>query len=250
MSPWFAFEKKMALIALPVSFTLLQASRFPLPKKLMIQVFGVTTTVMSLAVILVLLLKGIAPDYSTPNSISYGIRMTIESISGLHPTYYSVMCALTIFIWLQQLESEPSTFARWASIASIIILLVILILLSSRAPLIGFMITTLWWVFGRKIKSSIQVKGLTIALMLIAIAIGFPTLSERFMELYSGMNSPFGYDNNTVSLRVAIYTCSIELIKQHWLMGIGTGVIQEALNQCYVIYHTPELLQRMYNTPQ
>ena len=61
-------------------------------------------------------------------------------------------------------------------------------------------------------------------------------LKSRFSELApSNWKIPMrGQDQNSVRLRLAILSCSADLLKEHWVKGIPAGDLQQKLNECYI----------------
>jgi O-antigen ligase len=60
-------------------------------------------------------------------------------------------------------------------------------------------------------------------------------VKRRFNDLVSTeIKKPEKYEqSNEVNFRYVIYTCSYEILKEHWLFGLGLGNVQENLDQCY-----------------
>ena len=53
-----------------------------------------------------------------------------------------------------------------------------------------------------------------------------PTMYERITEVFES-------DSNSTNVRAMIYSCSVELAKDHWLTGVSVERLQFYLNICY-----------------
>jgi O-antigen ligase len=60
------------------------------------------------------------------------------------------------------------------------------------------------------------------------------SIGGRFKEIFvTAWTPPVGIYHNSTNLRIGVYFCSIPLLKDNWLIGLGTGDVQAALNACY-----------------
>jgi O-antigen ligase len=53
---------------------------------------------------------------------------------------------------------------------------------------------------------------------------------------------------NSVNIRLPIAKCSLELIRDHWVLGVGQANAQHTLDQCYERFQEPMLLDGSYGT--
>ncbi|GAB3813230.1 hypothetical protein GCM10028895_05050 [Pontibacter rugosus] len=95
-------------------------------------------------------------------------------------------------------------------------------------------------VYFKSLKKSLLF--LCFLLASIYALIHVPTVSYRIDELLDTKLQPpsgkpwdpdGGEQYNSTNIRVGIVICSFELIKKHWLFGLGQSEVQPALNQCY-----------------
>ena len=71
-------------------------------------------------------------------------------------------------------------------------------------------------------------------------------LHDRFKEIFK-KNTYTNVESNSTSIRVGIYQCSVSILKDNWLFGLGIGDVQEELNNCYL--ETSDILYKdKYNS--
>jgi len=91
--------------------------------------------------------------------------------------------------------------------------------------------------------------GLAAALPIVVLLfLNVPAIGGRFTELIGASASPAEKELNSTNIRHEIYKCNSELLAEHWLLGIGIGNVQPALNSCYERNGQEKLREMEFNT--
>lgn len=246
-------QVKLVLLALP----LLYGFRALLPdrkeQKTAMSIFCLAAAGIMLLGNLQLLFKGFTLPVGEHADYTFLYRIAMESYTGLHPTYYCAILYFAAFIKLHGLfypEEGPSG-KQWLSIDITIIVLCITggLAAASRATFVAFCIIVFcmviikvkdhprrWWYLGGLIA------GLALFLLM-------PPVQNRLREINAqNMQAPSGNNDNGTNVRSGIYTCNVSLLKEHWLLGVGTGNVQDKLNECLTKFDTRVYDIHNYNT--
>jgi O-antigen ligase len=125
-----------------------------------------------------------------------------------------------------------------------VFLLSIAIFLLSIRMLIAFWFFILIY-YIMKSSKSIQRKILFAAIPLLIIIISaftIPSVKNQWNEFFDrtsksnivlDQDSSLGRDWGGKALRFAIWKCSADILLAHWLIGVGTGDVQDSLQQAY-----------------
>ena len=234
---WFHFEKKMALIAVPLIFFFLSNQNLKIPKSRILNSFSFSTIVLSICGILAFVYSLLFfSEFS--NEFSYLSRTMLEDLTGVHPTYFALFTLTGALISIYQITSNKETKYKKHHYLAIITLLIGTILSGARGPLFGFIVALLYLAYNQ-FGLSKQAK-ITATLSLIFLVIGLsqaPIIGDRIMGVVNLLKFNFADLQATeTSLRVYVWGCDFGLIKQHWLWGVGTGEIQFYLDICYYIF--------------
>ena len=169
-----------------------------------------------------------------------GLRDNYYAFTSIHPTYLSYFTVLSIF-FISYLyftsKYRSNVFIVAAVILVLLYLLVLLVLLSSRMPQVAFVaasvVTTAVCLIKHK-KYKI-LAGIFLGFILVLVfVVNTPSLLFRFKEVVeTPLAPPQGIHHNSTNIRVGILICATDLLKDNWLVGLGTGDVQFALNECY-----------------
>ena len=165
--------------------------------------------------------------------VSYNsIRKVFDEIPiiNMHPIYLSITAVLGFlsctYIFKEHIKK---------SIFLILINISLLFLTGTRSAFLGFLIVLVLGLFigkfASKFKWIIGVSGCLVVFMLFMFNSDF---SKRFLEISaSNTYSKVNLDNST-SIRVAVWDCSVQQIKKsNLIIGNGIGDIPSVLQQCY-----------------
>lgn len=232
----FRLQQKLPLLIFPLIFGTTDIITFPLAKKIVAQF--ITATSLHCAI-----------------SLTYGINNYLhtgqpEALTGYNlmvfPDMYAnvlgMMCVtgvLFCFLFFKEVGGRKK-----------VILALILILLSVYILLLSFrLIIALWGIvillslfqYINNRKQLILFIGISF-LIAVAASLLLPSLQKKWIELtnFSQENTikldedaSLGRSWGGQAIRTAIWKCSKDIIKEHWLIGVGTGDIQDSLQQAY-----------------
>lgn len=174
------------------------------------------------------------------NKISY---IGFGSFIQLHPTYFSLYIAFAIALLLYQCHMG---FARFSFLKKLIVVLTLLVFitalvfLSSRIVLIAFLILCVFSVSYYFIRKQKYSRGAFYSFIFISVIILLIYINPvtRFRLIQEPLNTGFSYPGatdywNSWNLRFLEWNSSMNIIKNNWLTGVGTGDTQEYLNREY-----------------
>lgn len=164
----------------------------------------------------------------------------LAGLIGMHASYLGLYLAFGFFILLDYyLKARDKKV-----ILALAIMFIVLVLLAARIILLGFMVTViLWFLIGRFNwkRVLISLGGL---LMIALIAWSFPPIKSRFVEAINFKESipldrPQSPEDDLLgpyggrAIRVAIWECSWDVVKENFWFGVGTGDVHHALQMSY-----------------
>jgi O-antigen ligase len=172
----------------------------------------------------------------------YGYEIVI--LKDTPPFVLGLYCLLSVMCLLNSLYTKIlAGRSKITAIALIVFFSFFLLLLGNRTVLFTWAIVLIYFFFKinrRLLHRLIFFCGLTLT---FATAIFFnPTLRTQWREMIDFS------DNNTVpldtdqslgrawggkSIRMALWKCSWDIIKENWATGVGTGDVQDALQAAY-----------------
>ena len=183
----------------------------------------------------------------------YGQTGSAEKLTGyglvilkdMSPFILAMCCVLSV-IFLAQRFYERNFTSRKEQVAAIVLIVffsLFLLLLGNRNTLLTWLIVAVFY-FLRIVNSrrwSIAFIGLLIVTLLGAIFTN-PALKRQWKDLADisagnsvtlDEDSSLGRDWGGKAIRLAIWKCSGDIIRDHWLTGVGTGDAQQALQDAY-----------------
>ena len=151
-----------------------------------------------------------------------------------HPSYLSMYILLSIFIGFEVLfEKQDSKINKLFWLLVSLILIVSVYLLSSRAAIITSVITIPSYFIIKLISGEIK-KIWWIGVCLGAIILFITLLSNPRLQLLLNQSSDQELiDKALKESRISIWNASVILIKENLILGVGTGDIQNELNEEY-----------------
>ncbi len=218
-------------------------------------VFG-TTTVLTQA-----MLKKITTHFLIATAVAsvaglgYGIcnyfqTGHIEQLTGdrillfhvVRPVVMGLFCLLAMIIAFEKLTASSAKTKRL--LYAFIGLMTLMTFLLSVRLIIACWLLILFYYFFVIIKQWLyRIILITIALVLLIIStIAIPTAKNQWNELFdfSGQStivldkdSSLGRGWSGKALRIAIWKCSADMLKKHWVTGVGTGDVQDSLQKAY-----------------
>jgi O-antigen ligase len=243
---------KLLLIAVPLVFSFSALRLNDVQVKKAFTLFCASSIIAVLSVNFLMLLKGFThPVGFNGADFTFSYRIALEHYSGLHPTYYCAIVYMAAFIQLYNVLAKQCAH-KWEfglAFATIVVCTAGGLAGASRAPFVAFVLIVVVLLFNH-IKKHAK-RWWFLAAMLLGCVVLFlsPMVQNRLNEMTAkNMQAPQGNNDNGTNVRSGIFACDMALLSQHWLWGVGTGNIQQALNNCLSQYNTHVYQQFNYNT--
>lgn len=179
----------------------------------------------------------------------YWIRTDLEEISGLHPTYFSLILALALFSVFYEIKKKTLR-GKWlvlALLAAVVLVLGLLVASSKMILMCAFIGSIVIFGQGLSFKAILVRFGLLASALALLVLFVRP-LRERVSTLFVAAAEAGVEENNPDSLRKGIYKSGFEAIGENIWFGTGIGDYQRALNSKYEKYGYEIPLKRSFNT--
>jgi O-antigen ligase len=184
---------------------------------------------------------------------AYQVRTTFENVVSLHPTYACIFLGIAFLLLFDRFLKRyhtPGRGEKYLLIGSMLLILVLQVNLASRTPFVAtiFASLVLYFIFLKKKVYILYALGAALVLSTLLI-LTVPSFSSRFKEIsFSNTSLPTENHENSFNLRTGIYTCSVRIIKDNWIWGVGPGNVQKELNHCYNSIARNVYNNKNYNT--
>tara|TARA_R110000764_G_scaffold236142_1_gene331067 strand:- start:791 stop:2029 length:1239 start_codon:yes stop_codon:yes gene_type:complete len=181
---------------------------------------------------------------------SHSIRNKLLETSylDLHSTYISIYFSSAIFI----LIIAYNTKKNYWNLFLILLFLIGLLLIFSRGVVFSIIIEfVLFYLIRNKRKLWQKILVLLVFIFSMSLTIyQIPFLKYRITEIYQyGFQST---ENNkrlsSTSMRLAVYSCTMDIIAKNPLTGLGVGDLQTELQLCYQSLNSPDFSVKNLNT--
>ena len=161
---------------------------------------------------------------------------------GFRPISMSLFCLLAMIIAFEKTHTNPVKNKKLLFFC-IFLMTLMIFLLSERIIILSWFIVVLYFLL--RIFQQLRFKILLIAGAISIIVIsGFviPSVKKQWTELFDFSSTStitldqdysLGKSWGGKALRVAIWKCSAGILKNHLLIGVGTGDVQDSLQQAY-----------------
>jgi O-antigen ligase len=165
----------------------------------------------------------------------------VANLIGLHASYYSLFVALSIYVIIDIFMNKKNKLIHYFILA---LFLLVISILASRSVLISLFLMTIIWFsivqFNKKtlVFSALAFLGITI------FGLSYEPIKNRLYEAIDSkdiveLDAPIN-EHRTLgktfggrAIRVAIWKCSADIVKENWLTGVGTGDAQNELQESY-----------------
>lgn len=218
-------------------------------------IFG-TTNVFSSAILKKILNHFlIAAALASLAGIGYGLYNfiqtgNVEQVTGsgillfhaFRPVLMGQFCLLAVIIAFQKLPAATAKL-KWLLWTFIGVITLMIFLLSIRLIIFCWLLVVLFFLWKQisSRKNRLLLIATVIAILIVS-AFTLPMLKQQWRELFDfsksnsivlDRDSSMGKSWGGKTLRVAIWQCSAGILKKHWLTGVGTGDVQDSLQQAY-----------------
>lgn len=173
----------------------------------------------------------------------HGYQMVV--LKDMSPFILGLCCLLSVIYLLTAIYRGAFTYGKQRNTYVILLLFLSLFLfvLGNRNVLFSWSIVIVFFFLRRLFKGYARLLAVGLILALFAAAIAFnPSLYRQVRDLtdFSASNSikldedkSLGRGWGGKALRLAIWRCSMDVIEDHWLTGVGTGDVQDTLQAAY-----------------
>ncbi len=231
---WFRLQQKSAILIFPL-------------------VFGTTSVLTGRMVNKILTHFTAATLIACATSLGYGFvryrqtgqveMMTYERLVIFPDLYMYIMglfCLISLAFLLYR-WADVSAKKRGGIVVAVLFLSAYIFLLSVRMIVLCWLLVILYYLF--KYETSARQRLFTALALCAALVVSFltiPTLQKQWRELANtkdviplGQDASLGRSWGGKAIRVAIWECSTKLAARHWVAGVGTGDVQDSLQQSY-----------------
>ena len=163
-------------------------------------------------------------------------RVMFEAFTGIHPTYMGMfLCfAVCITLLLYPANDRKSSIIKYSLVY---MLTVFLLALLAKSPLIALVVICIHFAYVNR-KVLYQYKTLIAGLLLAVVAAGYfiPFFGQRIKEIFQFADKKGTVADNSMYVRQEIWNVDTDLLKQHWLSGVGPGRMLHMLHEQYFFY--------------
>lgn len=243
---------ELPMILFPFLFRVAEpflADRTAVLKKVL-TVFWVSTVLMALWVFYKYWQQGLWGEFIKADSFNLILRNTAEKTTDKHPDYLSLFLVFSLFIAGSRLFDAGSKRIKVLYGLSMLPQLLLLLLLAARSPILGMIAGSLIVCFLRIKRPLLRwMAALTVAGGFFLIIRLTPSIWSRLVEVKNTpLETPVGIYFNSTNLRVGIFKCSWQVIRDHTFTGVGAGGDRKALMDCYAQFPTDAYRKSFYNT--
>ena len=260
----FYLERSMSLLIFPLLFFLSPYRYTSKERSIVFFLFTFATIVITfygeLAVLLQLMDQvGVGKHWANraqmmqDAAFSLQVRTIFENYSSFHPSYaclYLGICVILVMYFLLRNFSQLNWVKKLGLVFILLLLVTLQVILAARTPFAGTLVAAfLLFVLMQKKKFYVLIAGLSL-IALIGLAYLFvPSFANRFKEVsVQNTSVPTAGHEDSFNLRSGIFKCSRNLVKEHWLLGVGPGNVQKHLNNCYEGYSSTFFRENEFNT--
>jgi len=197
----------------------------------------------------------IAAALASVAGVGYGIYNYVESgnieqLTGDHillfhvvrPVTMGLFCLLALIFAFERLN-ESSAKSKGSLYALIGLMTLMILLLSIRLIIACWFLIVFYYLLTIIKQRLYKIFSVSIAILLLIVSsFIIPTAKKQWKELFDfsststialDKDSSLGRSWRGKALRVAIWKCSADVLKKHWLTGVGTGDVQDSLQKTY-----------------
>lgn len=230
-----AFEAKSAIFIFPLIFGTTTILNRPLLEKITTH-FLIATTIACAAAV-----SNVIYNYCRPGDPQLLTGESALFFTGFRPFLMGLYCLTAISVAFEKINAG----AKIKSIffACIVLFSIIIFLLSIRMIIVGWFALVLYYtlMFANTRKQKLLAASIPILTVIIA-SIAISSVRNQWKEFFDrtgrsqivlDQDSSLGKNWGGKALRVAIWKCSADILKDHWFIGVGTGDVQQSLQQAY-----------------
>ena len=173
-----------------------------------------------------------------------------------HPSYLAMYMTFAIAIlayWLMEGYRVLSRYQLTGMLLLIINFFIFVILLNSKAGILSLFMVIIFYAVSLVVLKHNWLPGagilvFSVSLFFICMTL-FPYSGERLKQAEKDLRSADSNEKNPKSTadRIEIWSSSLEIIRGHWLFGVGTGDVKDALMERYKANNFTNILNKKFN---
>ncbi len=238
---------QLSLLLFPIYFMVFIFGKIDISKRTIFHVFFLFW-ISTFTFYLVFLVNTLFIDQLHLKSSFFRASIQAFPLIGQHPIYASVYGALALqFSYFYSEQFIDKIKLPWYIIINSFIVFFLFVL--SSKTIIIFLFLFAFWIILKKLK--LRLKGTLIlicASILVVISVyKTPFIEGRFREVFANGTYHKVNINNSTSIRFAIWSTSVELIREAPWWGYGVGDVKDKLIEKYVL-KSEILVKDSYNT--
>ncbi|WP_439882424.1 O-antigen ligase family protein [Pontibacter sp. MBLB2868] len=247
-------ETKLSLLILPVLICAYQFDKAVVRRTIFYFISGVTLAA------IICIVNAFYMGYARTNGISilanqyFYDRDFFVSVIRIRPPYFGLYLS-TALLFLINFTTTTKIKVKigFLLFATSVVLFTGLLLTYSRMALLSLVfIVALWSVYYviSQRKITLLLLGLLSLLITVKIVYDSHFLNRRLVELVNTpIKEPGPNDMNSVSVRYGQIYCSLQILRENPVLGVGIGDTQNQLDNCYTNrnYH-PTFIEGKLNT--
>jgi O-antigen ligase len=169
----------------------------------------------------------------------------LVKLKDMNPYLMAFVCVMAIIFCFEEYfrRAEIFYFKNVLLLFSVILFSIFIILIGNRTVLVIWLLVSFFYYFRLFTSLWFRIIVPLVVLVLSGIAILFvPALNQQVKELTDNSantritldkDSSLGRSWGGKAIRVAIWQCSMDIIKENPAVGVGSGDAQDALQQAY-----------------
>jgi O-antigen ligase len=173
----------------------------------------------------------------------------IAGLGGLEAIYFSIYTGFCVMllVWLLLMRGRRMNHVLLATVVLLTMeFMVVLLLLSIRTAIGSLVLLGLFGFTTYYIRKGNVLKGVLLSVLLVVVTVivilATPMIRQKFTEAFSFKDSiplnqntdqSLGRNWGGRALRVAIWQCAWDVVREHPLVGVGLGDVQDALQDSY-----------------
>lgn len=229
---WRDIESKLGFLFLPV-FILFQK---PFSRKELKFILLFYAGFMFLSSLTALIVGVIKLDYIPTNQ-------ELSGTIGSHASYLSLYCLLGLAAMIHFFTNLERRKWKLLGFAICLIQVFLLLLLASRIILLSMVLVALIWILVYKLNRKALVTLVSLLTLIILLGSQIEGVKSRFIDAVNfddgielGITEEEfkpGANYGGRALRIAIWRCSLDVIENHWLFGVGAGDVHQHLQSSF-----------------
>ncbi len=178
----------------------------------------------------------------------------LTSLFDLHPVYFALYLAVSVLSILYFSKTTEPLFGKRTEVGLLMFFLVYIFLLTALVVMVVLPILVMYFLYNNRLQTYSQNSRVAIfgsgLIVLVLLAYELPYTRYKLSKI-SQLSYSMGdadYQWNSLTIRMSKWECSWAVVKEHFLVGVGTGDAQDKLMESYRHKGFTEGLRNNYNT--